>query len=107
MVTLKVRPSNKQRGSCKIPEIPLTWMSAPKHFKHPCMAGNRSADFLEVLKMVFNFVLGPPSPGGVPGEGPDCHFPTEIVGFGLRKGALEHKRDQLNIKISDHHGNTC
>ncbi len=31
----------------------------------------------QVLKTIFNFVLGPP-PQGVPGEGPDCHFPTEI-----------------------------
>ncbi len=27
--------------------------------------------FLDVLKMIFNFVLGPPLPRGVPGEGPD------------------------------------
>ena len=37
---------------------------------------------LDVLKMVFIFFLGPPSPGGVPGEGLDCHFPKAIVGFG-------------------------
>ncbi len=29
---------------------------------------------LAVLKNIFNFDLGPLS-GGVPGEGPDCHFP--------------------------------
>ncbi len=29
--------------------------------------------------MIFNFLLGP---GGVPGEGPDCHFPKEIVDVG-------------------------
>jgi hypothetical protein len=34
--------------------------------------------FLAGLKMIFNFPLAP----GVPGEGPDCHFPKEIVGFG-------------------------
>ncbi len=32
--------------------------------------------------MFFNFCLGPPLPRGVPEEGPDCHFPKEIVGFG-------------------------
>jgi hypothetical protein len=33
--------------------------------------------------MFLNLVLGPPPlPRGVPGEGPDCHFPKEIVGFG-------------------------
>ncbi len=32
--------------------------------------------------MVFNFVLGPPLRRGVPGEGPDWHFPQGIVGFG-------------------------
>ena len=37
---------------------------------------------LEVLKHIFNFVLGPPLPRGVPGEGPDCHFQKEIVGVG-------------------------
>ena len=30
--------------------------------------------YLAVLKMIFIFVLGPPLPRGVPGEGPDCHF---------------------------------
>ena len=38
--------------------------------------------YLDVLKIIYNFVLGPPLPRGVPGEGPDCHFPKEIVGFG-------------------------
>ena len=37
---------------------------------------------LEVLKMIFNFILGPPLPLGIPGEGPDCHYPKAIVGFG-------------------------
>ncbi len=32
--------------------------------------------------MILNFVLGPPLPRGVPGEGPDCHCLKEIVGFG-------------------------
>ncbi len=32
--------------------------------------------------MIVNFALGPPLPRGVPGEGPDCHFSKEIVGFG-------------------------
>ncbi len=36
--------------------------------------------FLTVLKIIFNFVLAPPLPGGVPGEGPDCHVPKEIGG---------------------------
>ncbi len=36
---------------------------------------------LEVLNY-FNFVLGPPLPRGVLGEGADCHSPKEIVGFG-------------------------
>ena len=34
--------------------------------------------FLAVLRMIFNLFLGQ----GVPGEGPDCHVPKEIVGFG-------------------------
>ncbi len=33
--------------------------------------------YLALLKMIFIFVLGP----GSPGEGPDSHFPKEIVGF--------------------------
>ena len=32
--------------------------------------------------MILSFVLGSPSPRGVPGEGPDCHSPKEIVGLG-------------------------
>ncbi len=42
----------------------------------------RAEIVLAVLKMIFNFFLGPPLRRGVPGEGPDCHFPKEIVGFG-------------------------
>ncbi len=43
---------------------------------------------LAVLKIIFYFVLAPPPPPhppppGVPGEGPDCHFPKVIVGFGF------------------------
>ncbi len=37
---------------------------------------------LAVLEPIFNFVLGPPSPPGAPGEGPDKHFFWEIGGFG-------------------------
>ncbi len=37
---------------------------------------------LDVLKIIFNFVSWSPLPRGVPGEGPDCHFPKEIVGLG-------------------------
>ncbi len=37
--------------------------------------------FPAVFKDVFYFVLVPPPPGG-PEEGPDCHFPKEIDGFG-------------------------
>ncbi len=37
---------------------------------------------LDVLKIIFNFVLGPPLPRGVPGEGPDCYLPKAIAGFG-------------------------
>ncbi len=40
------------------------------------------ATSLSVLKMIVNFVLGPPLPRGVPGEGRDYHFPKAIVGFG-------------------------
>jgi hypothetical protein len=35
-----------------------------------------------VLKNVFDFYLGSPSPRGVPGEGPDCHLPEESKVFG-------------------------
>ncbi len=42
----------------------------------------RQADFRDVPKMIFNFYIGLPLPRGVPGEGPDCHFPSDIVGFG-------------------------
>ena len=34
-----------------------------------------------VFKDDLYFVLVHPPPGG-PGEGPDCRFPNEIVGFG-------------------------
>jgi hypothetical protein len=30
----------------------------------------------------FILFLAPPSPGGVPGEGPDSQFPKGIIGFG-------------------------
>ncbi len=37
---------------------------------------------LAVLKTIFDFILSPPSPRGVPGEGPDCHFlrKSEVLG---------------------------
>ncbi len=38
--------------------------------------------FLAVLKTIFNFVLGPPAPRGVPGEGPDYHLLQEVGRFG-------------------------
>jgi hypothetical protein len=38
--------------------------------------------FLEVRNIIFKLFLGPPSPGGSPGEGPDYHVLKEIVGFG-------------------------
>ncbi len=37
---------------------------------------------LAVLEIIFNFILGPPLPRGVPGEGPDCNCSREIVGVG-------------------------
>ena len=43
---------------------------------------------LELLKMILNFVLGPPLPRGVPGEGPDYNFPKEIDGFLPDSGGL-------------------
>ncbi len=42
---------------------------------------------IAVLQAIFNFDLGPPSPG-VPGEGPDCHLSKEIGGFGQHPGGL-------------------
>ncbi len=36
---------------------------------------------LAVLKTSFDFALGSPSLG-IPGEGPDCHFPKVIYVFG-------------------------
>ncbi len=41
---------------------------------------------LAVLKNIFDFILGPPSHGGVPGQGPDCHFPKEIRGVRTDSG---------------------
>ena len=38
-----------------------------------------------VFKDGFYVVFVSPPPGG-PGEGPDCHFPKEIVGFGCLNG---------------------
>ncbi len=40
-----------------------------------------ATNYLAVLQVIFIFVIPPPPPGG-PGEGPDCNFPKEIVGFG-------------------------
>jgi hypothetical protein len=40
------------------------------------------AILLAVLKIIFIFVSWPPLLRGVPGDGPDCHVPTEIVGVG-------------------------
>jgi hypothetical protein len=40
---------------------------------------------LAVLKNIFDFHLGSPSPG-VPGEGPDCHLRKKIKGVGARPG---------------------
>ncbi len=40
-----------------------------------------TSDYPAVLKTIFNFGLGNPLPRGVPGQGPDCHFPKEIGGF--------------------------
>ena len=37
---------------------------------------------LAVLQLFFNLFLGPLSPEGVPGEGPDYHFLKAIGGFG-------------------------
>ncbi len=37
--------------------------------------------YLAVLNTIFNFVLGPPLPRGVPGEEPDCHFPKALGGL--------------------------
>ncbi len=37
---------------------------------------------LDVLKTILYFFSWPPLPRGVPGEGPECHFPKEIIGFG-------------------------
>ena len=37
--------------------------------------------YLAVLKAIFNLFLGHPPPG-VPGEGPDCQLPEEIMGLG-------------------------
>ena len=60
------------------------------------------------LKLFIFLVLGPPLPRGVPGEGPDCHFPREIVGVGpiparirvflISMLALSTARNLLNVK---------
>ncbi len=55
---------------------PLGGQSRPRN------PSRSTALILEVRKMIFNFCLGPPIPRGVPGEGPDCHFPKELVGVG-------------------------
>ncbi len=39
----------------------------------------------DVFKDAFYLVL-PPLPRRVPGEGPDCHVPKEIGGFGADSG---------------------
>ncbi len=44
--------------------------------------GREAPLVVAVLKMIFNCCSWPPPPPGVPGEGPDCHFPREVVGFG-------------------------
>ncbi len=54
----------------------------PKLNKFLAFVGFFLVVFLDVLQIVFIFVLGPALPRGVPGEGPECHFPKEIVGFG-------------------------
>ena len=42
---------------------------------------HRGATFTQLyLRTCFILFLSPPR--GCPGEGPDCHFPKEIVGFG-------------------------
>ncbi len=49
--------------------------------------------------MFFFFFLGPPLPRGVPGEGPDCHFPKEIIGVALACSAADgapHSRLRLS-----------
>ncbi len=46
---------------------------------------------LAVLKNIINLIFGPPPPGGVPGEGPDCNVPEEIGGFGLIPARIRGK----------------
>ncbi len=46
----------------------------------------RVINILAVLKNIFNFILGPPSPRGVPGGRPDCQLPTKIGGLGADSG---------------------
>ncbi len=41
-----------------------------------------------VFKDAFSFVLVPPSPGGVPREGPDCRFPSEAGVSGRTRGVI-------------------
>ncbi len=57
---------------------------AGKRPKHQNQNLYFSVLILEVLTTVFIVVLAPPR--GVPGEGPDCHCPKGIVGFGADSG---------------------
>ena len=42
---------------------------------------------LAVVETIVDSVLGPPpSPRGVPGQGPDCQFPEEIMASGADAG---------------------
>ncbi len=59
------------------------------HFGHPQGAqvkalnselGLHPLNGLVAIKKILNFVLGPPSPRGVPGEGPECRFPMLVWG---------------------------
>ncbi len=57
-----------------------------------CAVSSVILQYLAVLETIFSFVHGPPSPG-CPGEGPDCHFPKAVGGFGpiparIRGGAV-------------------
>ncbi len=49
-----------------------------------------------VFKDAFDFALVCPPPGG-PGEGPDCHFPKEIGGFGPIPGQI---RGETHLLLS-------
>ncbi len=48
---------------------------------------------LAALKTIFNFGLGPPSPRGVRGEGPDYSFLQEIGGFGTIPARIREVMD--------------